>query len=112
MLLIHRFQPETTPNSSAKHNHTVYIQTAAFLLGVPHQYDDIVTFHTLQIANGLTRYTPFDQSLENLTIEDLAWFYAKHGVTVAMADNAFSFALEWMKASKVSQPAQSEEIGE
>jgi hypothetical protein len=81
-----------------------------YLLGAPHQYNDIVTQHSIIIDDSSIRYMPYNSPIENLTIETLAQFYADHGITIAMANDAFSFALEWLKASTSTCPTQVDEI--
>jgi hypothetical protein len=43
-------------------------------------------------------------------LSNIAKFYAEHGITVDMADDVFSFVLEWMKASRSIRPSQADEI--
>jgi len=110
MLLIRRFQPEPIPNSPAERNRTVYTQMAATLFAVPHQYQDILEHANLHISDEPVRYAPYDGPIENISPYDLAKFYAEHGVSIALADDAYVYALAWVKASISTRPQQAEDL--
>jgi hypothetical protein len=86
----------------------IYQKVAAMLLAYPYQYEDIVLSLGLIIADDLPKLKLFDRPVENLMVQDVAAFYAANGITIAMADNAYSYALQWLKDAIASCPSQVE----
>jgi hypothetical protein len=76
------------------------------LLAYPYQYKDIVLQLGLIIADGPLKLKLFDRPLKNLTVQDVTALYAANGITFAMANDAYSYALQWLKDFIVCHPSQ------
>jgi hypothetical protein len=55
-------------------------------------------------------WNPYAGSIDNLTIDDLLYFFAKQGVTEEEADDAFEYAYQWLTIATTKRAFQSTEI--
>jgi len=55
-------------------------------------------------------WTPYDRSIENLTIDDLVPFYAVQGVTEEEANDAFEYTYQWLTIATTEHLSQMAEI--
>jgi hypothetical protein len=53
---------------------------------------------------------PYDGSIDNLTVDALAHFYAAQGVTQEEANDVFEYAYQWLTIAATEQASQSAEI--
>jgi hypothetical protein len=61
------------------------------------------------MANGQL-WTPYDGLIANLTIDDLARFFAAQGVTEEEVNNMFEYAYQWLTIAATKQISQMPEI--
>jgi hypothetical protein len=88
----------------------IYQQVVAMLLVFLYQYKEIILGLGLIIADGPPKPKLYDRPLKNLTVQDVAAFYAANGVTIAMADDVYYFALQWLKDAITFCPSQAESL--
>ena len=55
-------------------------------------------------------WTPYDRSIENLTIDDLVPFYAVQGVTEEEANDVFEYTYQWLTIATTEHLSQMAEI--
>jgi hypothetical protein len=55
-------------------------------------------------------WTPYNGSIENLTIDDMARFFAAQGVTEEDANDVFEYAYQWLTIAATQRLSQSAEI--
>jgi hypothetical protein len=88
---------------------TQYIFLATQLFASPSAYWEAIRQLRLTVANsGL--WNPYDGSIENLTINDLARFFAMQGMTEEEANNVFEYAYQWLTTATTQQISQAPEI--
>ena len=106
MQLIKRRNPRP---AAADWQWTQYLFIAAQLFALPWAYWEALQRLHLTIIPEQS-WTPYDRSIENLTIDDLAHFYAVQGITEVEVSNVFEYMYQWLTTAATQWPSQTAEI--
>src|SRR5215475_11297698 len=106
MLLVSRFQLDLKTNLSGDRNRTIFALRVCQLFVHPDLYENLEGTRIGPVKEP----TPYPGSLDNLSIENVTRHYALHGMTLAQADDAYTYAHHWLSDNIERWPSQADEI--
>jgi hypothetical protein len=109
-LLVSQRAPSTSVNPSAERNRSRFLLVAAELFARPRRYAELIHIHGWAINPAPASPTRYPGSLDNLVVDDLARFFASEGITLAQADDAWAFAMQWLRDALASRGTQASTI--